>query len=347
MAGATAWLLGDSLWWASSLAGHSVGFPSFVDVVYFSGYPLLVCGARRHLAAGSSPRFSAACSTARRSRRRAVSCCGPSPSTPSASTHAAGAPVDHVDRVSGARPVRADRPRPAPADAGAPSRAGAAGADRRIAPVPRLGRLVRVRLDARHVGGRRPGATRAGCSPTCLSAFAMAHPSAGDLAAATEHTAPHPSDADGRAGSGLPDRAARHVRRDSPRHVRAGRVHRRDDRDPPHGLPADGGDLLRLPARGGGRRRRSRVLPGARRERPRPRHAHGPRRDAALRVAVVRTDPRLLARRRSSASRCSLSPTPTTCPSRTPTSRPPASATRSRRSRSGRATRTARSSGSR
>ena len=44
LAGVTAWLLGDSLWWGLELAGHPVGFPSFVDVVYFAGYPLIVGG---------------------------------------------------------------------------------------------------------------------------------------------------------------------------------------------------------------------------------------------------------------------------------------------------------------
>ena len=44
LAGATAWLLGDSLWWALDLLGHPVGFPSYVDAVYFSGYPLIAGG---------------------------------------------------------------------------------------------------------------------------------------------------------------------------------------------------------------------------------------------------------------------------------------------------------------
>ena len=44
LAGATAWLLGDSLWWILDLTGHPVGYPSFVDAVYFAGYPLLVGG---------------------------------------------------------------------------------------------------------------------------------------------------------------------------------------------------------------------------------------------------------------------------------------------------------------
>ena len=54
LAGATLWLLADWVWWILELAGHPTGFPSWVDGMYLSGYPLALVGVivvwRRQLA---------------------------------------------------------------------------------------------------------------------------------------------------------------------------------------------------------------------------------------------------------------------------------------------------------
>ena len=44
LAGATLWLVGDWIWWILELVGHPVGYPSLVDAVYFSAYPLALGG---------------------------------------------------------------------------------------------------------------------------------------------------------------------------------------------------------------------------------------------------------------------------------------------------------------
>ena len=53
LAGASAWLVADWLWWVVELLGHTVPFPSPIDFVYLSGYPLmlvtLVWFWRRHM----------------------------------------------------------------------------------------------------------------------------------------------------------------------------------------------------------------------------------------------------------------------------------------------------------
>ena len=42
LGGATAWLVADWLWWGVELLGHTVPFPSPIDVVYLGGYPLML-----------------------------------------------------------------------------------------------------------------------------------------------------------------------------------------------------------------------------------------------------------------------------------------------------------------
>ncbi len=54
LAGATLWLAADWVWWILELAGRPIGFPSWVDGMYLSGYPLALVGVivvwRRQLA---------------------------------------------------------------------------------------------------------------------------------------------------------------------------------------------------------------------------------------------------------------------------------------------------------